>query len=164
MVRLLHAAVVALLVAAMAKDKPETLEMKYEDPVDGPLRDMDLDLTMVIDEEMKKLMTPEQLEDLENAAFQETIRQSRGDRESQGVRDQWESKDGIGRKEDLRRKMTKKTRRRLEDHGLDCKGCTNAEAIDVINDFVRREQKRIKSEEYYAERKGRSWGLWCRLE
>ena len=84
----------------------------YEDPVDGPLRDMDLDLTMVIDEEIKKLMTPEQLEELENAAFQETIRQSRGERESQGVRDQWESKDGIGRKEDLRRKMTKKTRRR----------------------------------------------------
>ena len=106
MVRLLHAAVVALLTATYAQDKPETLEMKYEDPVDGPLRDMDLDLTMVIDEEIKKLMTPEQLEDLENAAFQETIKQSRGERESQGVRDQWESKDGIGRKEDLRRKMT----------------------------------------------------------
>ena len=157
MVRLLHAAV-ALLVAALAKE-PETLEMKYEDPVDGPLRDMDLDLTMVIDEEIKKLMTPEQIEELENAAFQETIRQSRGDRESQGVRDQWESKDGIGRKEDLRRKMTKKTRRRLEDHGLDCKGCTNAEAIDVINDFVRREQKRIKSEEYYADRRKKIMGF-----
>ena len=72
--RRLHA-VAALLVAALAKE-PETLEMKYEDPVDGPLRDMELDLTMVIDEEIKKLMTPEQLEDLENAAFQETIRQS----------------------------------------------------------------------------------------
>ena len=156
MVRRLHA--IMLLVAATAKE-PETLEMKYEDPVDGPLRDMELDLTMVIDEEMKKLMTPEQLEDLENAAFQETIRQSRGDREAQGVRDQWESKDGIGRKEDLRRKMTKKTRRRLEDHGLDCKGCTNAEAIDVINDFVRREQKRIKSEEYYAERRRKIMGF-----
>lgn len=155
--RRLHA-VAALLVAAMAKE-PETLEMKYEDPVDGPLRDMELDLTMVIDEEMKKLMTPEQLEDLENAAFQETIRQSRGDREAQGVRDQWESRDGIGRKEDLRRKMTKKTRRRLEDHGLDCKGCTNAEAIDVINDFVRREQKRIKSEEYYADRRRKIMGF-----
>ncbi len=156
MVRRLHAFV--LLVAAMAKE-PETLEMKYEDPVDGPLRDMELDLTMVIDEEIKKLMTPEQLEDLENAAFQETIRQSRGDREAQGVRDQWESRDGIGRKEDLRRKMTKKTRRRLEDHGLDCKGCTNAEAIDVINDFVRREQKRIKSEEYYADRRRKIMGF-----
>ena len=155
--RHLHA-VAALLVAALAKE-PETLEMKYEDPVDGPLRDMELDLTMVIDEEIKKLMTPEQLEDLENAAFQETIRQSRGDRESQGVRDQWESRDGIGRKEDLRRKMTKKTRRRLEDHGLDCKGCTNAEAIDVINDFVRREQKRIKSEEYYADRRRKIMGF-----
>ena len=155
--RRLHA-VAALLVAAMAKE-PETLEMKYEDPVDGPLRDMELDLTMVIDEEIKKLMTPEQLEDLENAAFQETIRQSRGDREAQGVRDQWESRDGIGRKEDLRRKMTKKTRRRLEDHGLDCKGCTNAEAIDVINDFVRREQKRIKSEEYYADRRRKIMGF-----
>ena len=158
MVRLLHA-VAALLATTYAQDKPETLEMKYEDPVDGPLRDMDLDLTMVIDEEIKKLMTPEQIEELENAAFQETIRQSRGDRESQGVRDQWESKDGIGRKEDLRRKMTKKTRRRLEDHGLDCKGCTNAEAIDVINDFVRREQKRIKSEEYYAERRRKIMGF-----
>ena len=101
-------AVAALLAIATAKDQPQNLELKYEDPVDGPLRDMELDLTMVIDEEMKKLMTPEQLEDLENAAFQETIRQSRGDRESQGVRDQWESKDGVGRKEDLRRKMTKK--------------------------------------------------------
>ena len=30
---------------------------------------------MVIDEEIKKLMTPEQLEELENAAFQETIKQ-----------------------------------------------------------------------------------------
>ena len=159
MVRLLHAAVVALLAATYAKDQPQNLEMKYEDPVDGPLRDMDLDLTMVIDEEIKKLMTPEQLEELENAAFQETIRQSRGERESQGVRDQWESKDGIGRKEDLRRKMTKKTRRRLEDHGLDCKGCTNAEAIDVINDFVRREQKRIKSEEYYADRRKKIMGF-----
>ena len=98
--RLFLHAVAALLVAAMAKDQPQNLEMKYEDPVDGPLRDMDLDLTMVIDEEIKKLMTPEQLEELENAAFQETIRQSRGERESQGVRDQWESKDGIGRKED----------------------------------------------------------------
>ena len=156
--RLLLHAVAALLVAALAKE-PETLEMKYEDPRDGPLRDMELDLTMVIDEEIKKLMTPEQLEDLENAAFQETIRQSRGDRESQGVRDQWESRDGVGRKEDLRRKMTKKTRRRLEDHGLDCKGCTNAEAIDVINDFVRREQKRIKSEEYYAERRRKIMGF-----
>ena len=73
--RRLHA-VAALLVAAMAKDTPQNLEMKYEDPVDGPLRDMELDLTMVIDEEIKKLMTPEQLEDLENAAFQETIRQA----------------------------------------------------------------------------------------
>ena len=157
--RLLLHAVAALLTTTTAKDQPQNLELKYEDPHDGPLRDMELDLTMVIDEEIKKLMTPEQLEDLENAAFQETIRQSRGDRESQGVRDQWESRDGIGRKEDLRRKMTKKTRRRLEDHGLDCKGCTNAEAIDVINDFVRREQKRIKSEEYYADRRRKIMGF-----
>ena len=56
--------------------------------------------------------------------------------------------------------MTKKTRRRLEDHGPGlCKGCTNAEAIDVINDFVRREQKRIKSEEYYADRRRKIMGF-----
>ena len=73
--RLLLHAVAMLLTTTWAKDQPQNLELKYEDPVDGPLRDMELDLTMVIDEEIKKLMTPEQLEDLENAAFQETIRQ-----------------------------------------------------------------------------------------
>ena len=42
---------------------------------------------------------------------------------------------------------------------MDCKGCTNQEAIDVINDFVRREQKRIKSEEYYAKRRRKIMGF-----
>ena len=49
--RRLHA-VALLLAATYAKEQPQNLEMKYEDPVDGPLRDMDLDLTMVIDEEI----------------------------------------------------------------------------------------------------------------
>ena len=152
MVRLV--AVALLATASMAKEKPQRLEVKYEDPRDGPMRiQSDLDLTMVIDEEMRKLMTPEQIDELEQAAFQETVRQSRGGREEQGVRDQWVEGTGVGRKEDLQRKMTKKTSQRLMDHGLECRGCTNAEAIEVINDFVRREQRRIQNEEHYAERR-----------
>ena len=52
--------------------------MKYEDRSTALYETWTSTSAMVIDEEIKKLMTPEQLEDLENAAFQETIRQSRG--------------------------------------------------------------------------------------
>ena len=80
---------------------------------------------------------------LEEEIFQETLAAGRGEREAQGVRDQWEVKSGIGGKEDTRKPISKKVRSMMEDNGLSCPGCSHKEAVAMVNAFIKEEQKRL---------------------
>ena len=80
---------------------------------------------------------------LEAELLKETIEAGRGDRDEQGVRDQWAAKSGINAKEDIRRPISKKVREMMRDNNLKCDGCSHKEAVALVNDFVKQEQVRI---------------------
>ena len=90
-------------------------------------------------------------EELEDEVLREAIAAGRGDRDEQGVRDQWESRSGIGGREDTRKPISRKVRDMMRDNGLECEGCDNAEAVTMVNEFIKAEQERIAAEERNAQ-------------
>jgi len=90
-------------------------------------------------------------EELEDEVLREAIAAGRGDRDEQGVRDQWESRSGIGGREDIRKPISRKVRDMMRDNGLECEGCDNAEAVTMVNEFIKAEQERIAAEERNAQ-------------
>ena len=85
-------------------------------------------------------------EDEEAALLNELLAEGRGDRDGQGVRDQWSAGVGVGSKDDTRAPISKKVRAMMKDNGLECDGCSQDEAVKVVNAFIKDEQKRLAAE------------------
>ena len=102
-----------------------------------------------------RALTDEERDALERETLAETLAAGRGDREEQGVRDQWLEGSGVGSRDDIKRPISKRVLNSLRQHGLTCAGCTNEEATKVVNAFVRSEKKRIAAEVAAEERRRR---------
>jgi len=102
-----------------------------------------------------RALTDEERDALERETLAETLAAGRGDREEQGVRDQWLEGSGVGSRDDMKRPISKRVLNSLRQHGLTCAGCTNEEATKVVNAFVRSEKKRIAAEVAAEERRRR---------
>jgi len=84
----------------------------------------------------------------------------RGDRDEQGIRDQWLSdehlgKDGLG-VFDSRKPISEDVKRLLKAYRLDCEGCDHKEAVKKVNAY-NRETKRLAREEKKARERKDSW-------
>mmetsp|Transcript_19326 Transcript_19326/g.48107 ORF Transcript_19326/g.48107 Transcript_19326/m.48107 type:complete len:272 (+) Transcript_19326:1058-1873(+) len=86
----------------------------------------------------------------EDELVQETIAAGRGERDEQGIRDQWLSDEHIGSKIDTRRPISPEVSRLLEAYRLTCEGCDHKQAVKKVNAYVK-ETKRIAKEEKVAQ-------------
>uniref|UniRef100_A0A7S4EKJ9 Myb-like domain-containing protein n=1 Tax=Pseudo-nitzschia australis TaxID=44445 RepID=A0A7S4EKJ9_9STRA len=78
----------------------------------------------------------------EEVLVQETIKAGRGDREEQGVRDQWVSDEHLNDRFDSRKPISMEVRRLLKAYRLECKGCDHQKAVRTVNAYVQ-ETKRL---------------------
>ena len=85
----------------------------------------------------------------EDELVQETIAAGRGDRDEQGVRDQWLSDEHIGKEStfDSRMPISEDVARLLRAYRLTCEGCDHTQAVRKVNAFVRETKRLAKDEE-----------------
>lgn len=87
----------------------------------------------------------------EDELVRETIEAGRGDRDEQGIRDQWLSDEHLGKERafDSRRPMSEEVKKLLNAYRLTCEGCDQNQAVRKINNYIQ-ETKRITTEEQEA--------------
>lgn len=80
----------------------------------------------------------------EDMLVKETIAAGRGDRDEQGVRDQWLSDKHLGGESvyDSRKPVSEEVKRLLDAYRLKCDGCGQKEAVKKVNAYVK-ETKRL---------------------
>jgi len=86
----------------------------------------------------------------EDELVKETIAAGRGDRDDQGVRDQWESDEHLNSSFDSRKPISPEVSRLLDAYRLTCEGCDHSQAVKKVNAYVK-ETKRIAREEKEAQ-------------
>ena len=82
----------------------------------------------------------------EDEIVRETIAAGRGDREEQGIRDQWASDEHLQRQFDSRKPISAEVGRLLEAYQLSCEGCDHERAVRKVNAYVRETKRRLKEE------------------
>ncbi len=92
--------------------------------------------------------TPDEFD--EDELVKETIAAGRGERDEQGVRDQWGSDEHLNSSFDSRRPISPEVSRLLKAYRLTCEGCDHNQAVKKVNAHVR-ETKRIAREEKKAQ-------------
>jgi hypothetical protein len=94
----------------------------------------------------------------------ETIEAGRGDRDEQGIRDQWHSDAHIGKdsKFDSRKPISKDIQRLLRAYRLECDGCDHSEAVQKVNAYVLETKRLTQLEEERQQQQQRrdAWARW----
>jgi hypothetical protein len=112
-------------------------------------------IILVVVEGERAATTTTDTEDLEDQVLREAINAGRGHRDEDGTRDQWDSTEHLGEssKFDSRRPISPDVKRLLKTYRLDCSGCDHAEAVALVNDYVRTLKLAVKIEAQQQARK-----------
>jgi len=92
----------------------------------------------------------------EDALVQETIEAGRGERDEQGIRDQWQADEHVGSTFDSRQPISADVQRLLKAYRLSCEGCDQTKAVRTVNAYIK-ETKRLVKEEREARERRDAW-------
>mmetsp|Transcript_7388 Transcript_7388/g.8456 ORF Transcript_7388/g.8456 Transcript_7388/m.8456 type:complete len:263 (+) Transcript_7388:97-885(+) len=89
----------------------------------------------------------------EDALVQETIEAGRGERDEQGIRDQWQIEEHVGSTFDSRQPISADVQRLLKAYRLTCEGCDQNKAVRTVNAYIKETKRLVKKERESRQRR-----------